>query len=114
MDSWYALRLTPHASRPWLSSRIQRVEIQHRVPHERIARPRLASPDRVVREQDDVPLLDGDVHYGRVLGDLLAASEETRDEEVLRVRLPAHDAGPRFGRNDEDAVAFLVVRQGQR
>lgn len=66
-----------------LPAGVQVVEVEDGVEDEEVGSPGLAAPDGVVGEEDDVAFLDGDVHNGGVLGDLLSAFEEARDEKVL-------------------------------
>src|SRR5262249_18334195 len=95
-----------------LSADIQAVKLQDRVQDETVAAPGLGPPDRVVREEHHVALLDRHVHHGRMLRDLLAVVDEARDEKILGVGVAQHDARPLGGWDDEDRVALLVVGQG--
>src|ERR1051326_9470121 len=62
----------PGLPRVELSSGVEVIEVQQRVEHQEVAAFGLAAPDRVVREDDDVPLLERDVDDGGVLRDLAA------------------------------------------
>src|SRR4051794_16453656 len=101
-------------SRIQFPARIQMIEVQQRVEDQEIAALGLAAPDRVVREGDDVPLLEWYVDNGRVLRDLGAVFNQARHEQVAVVRVAENHARTRRRRNHVDAVAQLFLGDRNR
>src|SRR5439155_14338433 len=103
---------TVRSLRIQLPSSAELVEIQNRVVNQEVAAERLASPDWIVREEDDVSLVERRVDDGRMLRDLAAVLDETRHEQIARVGVAQNHARARRGRDDVDAVAQLLVGDG--
>src|SRR3954469_15328741 len=95
-----------------LAARVEAVEVEYGVEDEEVAAVRLAAPDRVYREEQDVARARGHVNDGRVLRYLAAVVEQARDEQVLRVRVAQDDARALRGRDDVRIVPHLLRRDG--
>src|SRR5262245_19239250 len=91
------------------SSGVQVVVVQDRVEDEEVASVRLAAPDRVVREEDDVALVDRNVDDHRPLRDLGAGVEQARDEQIAGVTITHDDPRTLAGRDDADAIPQLLL-----
>ena len=93
-----------------LPPRVQMVEIQDRVEHQEVAALRLAAPDRVVREQHHVALVERRRRStAGVLRDLAAAIEQARHQQVARVGVAQDTRGRCAGGITLIAVAQLLV-----
>src|ERR1043165_1611032 len=96
-----------------LAPGVQVVEVEYGVEDEEVAPVRLAAPDRVVGEEDDVAALNRHVNDRRVLGQLAALVEQAGDEQIARLAVAQHDARAHRGRDDVRIVARLLFAQGQ-
>src|SRR5712692_8105441 len=90
-------------------ARVQVVVIQNGIENEEIAALGLATPDRIVRKQHDVALVDRYIDDRRMLSDLVTRFHEAGHEKLLRIGIPQHHARPGSWWNDVDAVAQLLV-----
>src|SRR5208282_860403 len=74
-----------------LAAGVEIVEIQDGVEHERVCAARLAAVDRVDGEEDDMAVPGGNIDYGSVLRDFVAAFDKTGDEQVFGVGVAEND-----------------------
>src|SRR4051812_36374851 len=95
-----------------LAARVEAVEVEYGVEDEEVAPVRLAAPDRIYREEQDVTAARRHVNDRRVLRYLAAVVEQARDEQVLHVRIAQHDARALRGRDEVWVVTRLLVRDG--
>ena len=92
----------------------QAVEAENRVPDQRMAADRLAAPDRVDREEQDVPLAERRVDDRGALGELAAVVEQARDQQLVGVA-EAHQRARQESLGDDVGIApQLLARERQR
>src|ERR1700730_6084053 len=92
-----------------LPPRIQTIEIQNRIQHQRIRPPRLPAINRIDREQNHVSVTRGHIRNRRVLRDLFATVHQSRNQQLLVVRITQNHARPVRRRDDARIVHLLLL-----
>src|SRR2546430_2924559 len=96
-----------------LPARIQIIEVENRIEDQRITSRRLSSPERIQREQDDVTALERRIDYRRMLRNLVAAVEQSRNQEVARIAPTHYHSRPLHRRNQANQIAALLFIDGR-
>src|SRR5205807_5177019 len=68
----------------------------------------LSAPERIEREQDDVAAFERRIDYRRMLRDLVAAVEQSRNQKVPRIAPTHYHSRPLRRRNQADQIAALL------
>src|SRR2546425_9716559 len=68
-----------------LSARIQIIEVENRIEDQRITSRSLSAPERIQREQDDMTALERRINYRRLLRNLFAAADQSRNQAGRRI-----------------------------
>src|SRR5437773_3037049 len=87
-----------------LSPRIQIVELQNRIQHQRITPDRLPAVHRIDREEHQVPLPSRRVDHDGPVRDLAAALEEAGDQEIALRCEAEHHARSLVRRDDGERI----------
>src|SRR6185312_15166873 len=92
-----------------LSPRVEMIEVQDCVEHERIGADCLSTIDRVVRKQDYMSLLHWDIHDDRSLCNIASAIEQARNQQVALIGESQRNTRSLIRRDDRQRVAQLFI-----
>src|SRR6266404_5393865 len=81
---------------------VEVVEVEHGVEDEKIAAHCFAAPHRIVGEKNDVAFAVGNIHDGRLFGDLVAAGDHAAEEQIF------------FGGEAQNHTRLLVFRRNRK
>src|SRR4029077_9513972 len=90
------------------------IVIQQRIEQQKITPLRSIAPNRIIREQQHVPLAPRHIYHRRPIGQFAPSRQHSGNQQILLVGKTQHHSWPRFGPRQKPAQSFalLIVQRG--